>query len=119
MRENIITAWRDGRCATAAWSGLPAGISAGSAAGRDGRGRSAVTLCELGLEYAEAALALRERIRLLEEQRTREEDDGRRLLLDHRLRLLRSMWRDTRAVSIHLEHYYEKGVSRNANYVIR
>lgn len=77
-----------------------------------------MTLYELSRQYADTAAALRERIRLVESLREQETDDSRRLLLDHRLRLLRSMWRDTRAVSLHLEHYYERGASRNANYLI-
>lgn len=77
-----------------------------------------MTLYDMGLEYADTAAALRERIRQVEQLREQETDDSRILLLDHRLRLLRSMWRDTRAVAIHLEHYYEKGTSRNANYLL-
>ena len=85
----------------------------------DERGRRAVTLYDLSLEYDSAAQALRERICRLEEEQNREKDGERRLLLAHRLRLLRSMWRDTREVARHLEHYYEKGVSRNEKYLIR
>lgn len=77
-----------------------------------------MTLYELGLEYAAAASALRERVREVEALREAESDDSRRRLLDHRLRLLRSMWRDTKALSAHLEHYYERGASRNANYLL-
>lgn len=114
-----ITAWRGGQCARRAWSGSPGGILPGSADGRGEGGRRAVTLYDLSLEYQGAAQALRERIRQLEEEQAGEEDGERRLLLDHRLRLLRSMWRDTREVARHLEHYYEKGVSRNEKYLIR
>lgn len=78
-----------------------------------------MTLYELSGQYRAAAEALRERIRLVERERDEEKDDGLRLLLEHRLRLLRSMWRDTRAVAVHMEHYYERGVSRNEKYVIR
>lgn len=77
-----------------------------------------MTLYELSQDYRRTAEALRERVRELEERREREEDEEQRRLLDYRLRLLRSMWRDTRAVAVHLEHYYERGVSRNAHYVI-
>lgn len=98
-----------------AWSGSPGGTFPESVAGRDERGRRAVTLYDLSLEYDSAAQALRERICRLEEEQNREKDGERRLLLAHRLRLLRSMWRDTREVARHLEHYYEKGVSRNEN----
>jgi len=77
-----------------------------------------MTLYELSLEYARTAAALRERIREVERLREQETDVGRGLLLEHRLRLLRSMWRETRALSVHLEHYYERGASRNANYLL-
>jgi hypothetical protein len=73
----------------------------------------------LSLEYDQTAGMLKEHIRLLESLRAEETDAREQLLLDGRLRLLRSMWRDTKAVAVHLEHYYERGVSRNANYVIR
>lgn len=82
-----------------------------------GRPRSR-TLYELSQEYAQTAADLRERIRQVEELREREEDDGQCRLLDYRLRLLRSMWRDTRALAVHLEHYYERGVSRDENYIL-
>lgn len=118
MKENIITGWRAGRYATAAWTGLPAAIFPANAGEPGERGRPAVTLYELSLEYRQTAEALRERVRELESRRELEEDDEQQRLLDYRLRLLRSMWRDTRAVSVHLEHYYERGVSRNAHYVI-
>lgn len=117
--ETTITAWRGGRCVRRAWSGSPGGISPGSAAGRGERGRRAVTLYDLSLEYDSAAQALRVRIRQLEEAQAGEADGAQQLLLAHRLRLLRSMWRDTREVARHLEHYYEKGVSRNEKYLIR
>jgi hypothetical protein len=78
-----------------------------------------VTLYELGLEYGQTAEALKERICLLEGLRAEETDPREQLLLDGRLRLLRSMWRETRAMALYLEHYYERGVSGNAKGVIR
>ena len=78
-----------------------------------------MTLYDLSLEYQSAARALRERVRQLEAEQAAEEDGERRLLLAHRLRLLRSMWRDTQELARHLEHYYERGVSRNEKYLIR
>lgn len=119
MRENTIIVWKGRRCATAAWSDLPAFTSAGSGGGTGAGGRRSRTLYELSREYAQAAAALKERIRQVEDLQERETDEGQRRLLDYRLRLLRSMWRDTRALAVHLEHYYERGVSRNENYVIR
>lgn len=114
MKENFTTVWKEGQCAKTVWSGLPGAISRPSV---DGQGKTS-TLFELSQEYAQAAQALRERIQLLERQREQENGSGQDYLLDARLRLLRSMWRDTRAVCVHLEHYYERGVSRNAKYII-
>jgi hypothetical protein len=68
-----------------------------------------VTIYELGLEYGQTAGALKERIRQLEALRSDQTDPRELVLLDGRLRLLRSMWRDTRAVAAYLEHYYERG----------
>ena len=116
-RGTTITAWRGWRCVSRAWGASPGGISPGSAAGRGGP--RTTTLYDLSLEDAQTAQALHQRIRQLEEEQAREEDGERRLLLADRLRLLRSMWRDTREVARHLEHYYEKGVSRNEKYLIR
>ena len=48
-----------------------------SVAGRDERGRRAVTLYDLSLEYDSAAQALRERICRLEEEQNREKDGER------------------------------------------
>lgn len=114
MKENFTTVWKERQCARTAWSGSPGAISRPSG---DGPGQTG-TLYELSRQYGQAAQALRERIRLLEEQRERENGCDQRYMLDARLRLLRSMWRDTRAVCVHLEHYYERGVSRNAKYII-
>lgn len=64
-----------------------------------------MTILELALEYRESEARLRERIRELERTRRETEDEELRLRLDRRLRPLRSMYRDTRAVALHLEHY--------------
>ena len=117
MRENIIIVWKDRRCATAAWSDLPAVISAGSGGGPAGCRRTR-TLYELGQEYAQTAAVLKDRIRQVEDLREREADDSQCRLLDYRLRVLRAMWRETRALAVHLEHYYERGVSRDENYIL-
>lgn len=71
-----------------------------------------MTLYELSLEYAETAAMLRARITELERAQKRAEDDQRRIQLDRRLRPLRSMYRDTRAVARHLNGYYEKFTPR-------
>ncbi len=67
-----------------------------------------MTLYELSLEYAETAAMLRVRISELERAQKEAENDQHRIQLDRRLRPLRSMYRDTRAVARHLNGYYEK-----------
>ena len=73
-----------------------------------------MTLYELSLEYQQTAAGLRRRIVELERASREAEDDDRRLQLEGRIRPLRSMYRDVRAVARHLEHYYEKHTPRQA-----
>ena len=61
-----------------------------------------MTIYELALEYGESAARLRERIRQLEQARRETGDEQ----LDRRLRPLRAMYRDTRAVARYMENYY-------------
>ena len=63
-----------------------------------------MTLYELSLEYEQAAAGLRRRM----EQAGKEVPEGDRRQLEGRIRPLRSMYRDVRAVARHLEHYYDK-----------
>ena len=74
----------------------------------------AVTLYELSLEYAQTAADLRRRIVELERAGREADDEDRRLQLEGRVRPLRSMYRDVRAVARHLEHYYEKHTPRQS-----
>ncbi|MBD5133869.1 MAG: hypothetical protein HDT38_05305 [Clostridiales bacterium] len=69
---------------------------------------------ELSREYEQTAAALRRRIGELERARRETADEGRRLQLDRRIRPLRSMYRDVRAVARHLERYYQKRAPRRA-----
>ena len=71
-----------------------------------------MTLYELSMEYARTAADLRRRIVELEHASREEGDEGRRHQLEGRIRPLRSMYRDVRAVARHLEHYYEKHTPR-------
>lgn len=64
-------------------------------------------LDELGAQYALAARALRERLKQVEGELERAGDETEELRLRYRLRLLRSMYRDTRAAALYLEHYYD------------
>ena len=73
--------------------------------------RGAMTLYELSLEYQQTAAMLRTRIVELERARTQADGEEQRKL-DGRLRPLRSMYRDVRAVARHLEGYYQKAAPR-------
>ncbi len=73
-----------------------------------------VTLYELSLEYERTAAALRRRIVELEHASREAASEERRLQLEGRIRPLRSMYRDVRAVARHLEHYYDKYAPRRA-----
>ena len=67
-----------------------------------------MTLHDLSLEYAQTAACRRRRITQLEGERKRAQDEGRRVQLDRRIRPLRSMYRDVRAVERHLTRYYDR-----------
>ena len=71
-----------------------------------------MTLYELSLEYEQTAAALRERISELERAMREAGDESGRARLDRRLRPLRSMYRDTRAVARYLSDYYRKFTPR-------
>lgn len=73
-----------------------------------------MTLYELSLEYAETAAMLRARISELERAQKETGDERHRVQLDRRLRPLRSMYRDARAVARHLSGYYEKFTPRRS-----
>ena len=71
-----------------------------------------MTLYELSLEYERTAAMLRQRISELERALKQADDEQRRAQLDRRLRPLRSMYRDTRAVARYLSGYYRKFTPR-------
>ena len=71
-----------------------------------------MTLYELSLEYEQTAAILRRRISELEQAQKEADNELRRVQLDRRLRPLRSMYRDTRAVARHLNNYYRKFTPR-------
>ena len=71
-----------------------------------------MTLYELSLEYEQTASMLRQRISELERAQTEAANELRRAQLDRRLRPLRSMYRDTRAVARYLNDYYRKFTPR-------
>ena len=71
-----------------------------------------MTLYELSLEYEQTAAMLRQRISELERAQKEADSELRRVQLDRRLRPLRSMYRDTRAVARYLNNYYRKFAPR-------
>ena len=71
-----------------------------------------MTLYELSLEYEQTAATLRGRIVELERDCREARSEERRQQLNGRIRPLRSMYRDVRAVARHLGHYYEKHTPR-------
>ena len=64
-----------------------------------------MTLYELSLEYEQSAAMLRQRISELERAQKEAGDELRKARLDRRLRPLRSMYRDARAVARYLSDY--------------
>ena len=71
-----------------------------------------MTLYELSLEYEQSAALLRQRISELERAMREAGDEPARARLDRRLRPLRSMYRDARAVARYLSGYYKKFTPR-------
>ena len=74
-----------------------------------------MTLYELSMEYEQTAALLRSRISELERARRETTDEQEAHQLDGRLRPLRSMYRETRAVARHLGRYYQKHVPRRCS----
>ena len=72
-----------------------------------------MTLYELSMEYEQTAARLHGRIAELERARKAADEQEARQM-EGRLRPLRSMYRDTRAVARHLNGYYEKFTPRRA-----
>ena len=65
-----------------------------------------MTIYELGVEYGMSATRLRGRIVELEQAIGETQDDSVRQQLEGRVRPLRVMYRETRAVARHLQGYY-------------
>lgn len=77
----------------------------------------AMTLMELSLEYRDHARALRGRIVELKGLRG-DVDEGERLFLDRRVKLLETMWLETRELAVLTGRYYDRGYRRNAKYTL-
>ena len=77
-----------------------------------------MTLYDLSMEYSASAAAIRTRIGALRQLCEQTEDEGARQLLEHRIRVLNAMWRETREIAVLTEHYYDRGYRRNGKYIL-
>ena len=77
-----------------------------------------MTLLELSAEYRSSAEALRARALELEHRLREEWDPADRVMLEDRIKLLRTMWRETRDLAVLCERYYDRGYRRNVKYTI-
>ncbi len=77
-----------------------------------------MTLLEMSVEYRTQARVLRRRITDLELQWARETDATQRLVLEDRIRILETMWREARDLAVVTERYYDRGYWRNVKYAI-
>ena len=73
---------------------------------------------ELARSYRESARWLAVRIRQLKRELERAEDPLEQKNLEGRIRVLWTMYRETRDVAVVCERYYERGYCRNAKYKI-
>ena len=77
-----------------------------------------MTLLELSAEYRASADALRERALTLEHRLKEIWDPADRVMREDRIKLLRTMWRETRDLAVLCERYYDRGYRRNVKYTI-
>ena len=77
-----------------------------------------MTLLELSVEYRASAAALQDRALMLEHQQRETTDEASRVRLDDRIKLLRTMWRETRDLAVLCERYYERGYRHNVKYTV-
>ena len=77
-----------------------------------------MTLLEMSVEYRTQARVLRRRITDLELQWAGESDTTQRLVLEDRIRILETMWREARDLAVVTERYYDRGYWRNVKYAI-
>lgn len=79
-----------------------------------------MTLLELSVQYRAQAEALGARIAALEGAGRPPQDPGEAgaLLLQARVRMLRTMWREARDLAVLTARYYERGYRRNDRYTL-
>ncbi len=75
-------------------------------------------LQELSVSYRSSAAALRERAAALERQRRETQDITQQRLLEERIHMLETMWREARDLAVLCERYYERGYRRNVKYTL-
>ena len=89
------------------WGDMPGGgLPIGCAVWAEEKRVDDMTIYELGVEYSAAAALLQGRILELEQTMSQEQDEAVRQELEMRIRPLRMMHRETRAVARHLQGYY-------------
>lgn len=82
------------------------------------REENAMTLAEMSVQYRQQARVLRGRIEELRQTRARTKEIWKREELSGRILQLESLWRETRALAVLLEHYYDRGYRRNGHYTL-
>lgn len=76
------------------------------------------SLVEISVEYRENASKLADRVALLEQEQGNSVDSVERCKMAERLRILRTMLRETRELAVLTERYYERGYRRNVKYTL-
>ena len=77
-----------------------------------------MTLAQLSVEYRSQAAILKTRIEELEARCRASRSKPERLSLERRIRILSSMYRDTKELAALTEHYYDRGYHSNERYKI-
>ena len=77
-----------------------------------------MTLIELSALYDASAVAIRTRIRQLEEQSRRQTDPETLRALHIRIEALTPLLRETREMSSLCRHYYERSYHKNEKYTL-
>ena len=77
-----------------------------------------MTLHELSMEYSAQSEALHACLLQLRQQEATAPCESERIRIHDRVRILSSMWRDTRDIATLTEHYYERNRCRNAKYIL-
>ena len=82
------------------------------------REENAMTLAEMSVQYRQQARVLRGRIEELRRAKAQAKEIWKREELSSRILQLEALWRETRALAVLLEHYYDRGYRRNGHYTL-